>query len=175
MKVKHKNDREALGKSIFELYRKNDVHPFASFGLILIQLPILFALYFIFSLGGLPEVNTSVLYSFVPVPEAVSMEFLGVLNMADRSILLAILATITQFVYTHLSMGPRKKAPPSNGSFSADMAKSFDIQMRYVLPLIIGGVAYTIPAAAPLYWVTSNLFMIGQELFMGKRFKAKAA
>lgn len=172
LKEKLKNDREALGKAIFNLYRERDVHPFASFFLMLVQLPILLALYFVFALGGLPEVDISRLYSFVAAPDSIDMHFLGV-DMAGRNILLAALTGIVQAVYTRLSMGPRKKAPlptPAQATFSADMARSFDLQMRYVLPVIIAVVAYTIPAAAPLYWVTSNLFMIAQELLMGRRF-----
>lgn len=170
LKEKYKNDREQLGKAIFTLYRENDVHPFASFFLILIQLPILFALYFIFAFGGLPEVDLARLYAAVPAPQTVNMEFLGVIDMAGRSFVLAVLTAISQLLYTRLSMGPRK-APVAGGTFSADMARSFDLQMRYVFPLLIGVVAFTIPAAAPLYWVTGNTFMIIQELLMGRRFR----
>ena len=104
------------------------------------------------------------------------MEFLGVLDMSKRSIVLAMLAAVTQLAYTRLSMGPRQKAlesTPVEASLSGDMAKSFDFQARYVLPIIIGVIAYTIPAAAPLYWVTSNLAMILQEYATGRRFNQK--
>ncbi|MDO8561990.1 MAG: YidC/Oxa1 family membrane protein insertase [bacterium] len=173
LKVKYKNDREQQGRAIFDLYKERDIHPFASFGLILIQLPILIALYWIFALGKLPVVHAEILYSFVQVPSSVNMEFLGVLNVGSRSVVLAVLAAVTQIIYSRLSMGPRKKAGPSDGTFASDMARSFDLQARYVLPVIIGVIAYTIPAAAPLYWVISNSFMIAQELFTGRRFHAE--
>jgi membrane protein insertase Oxa1/YidC/SpoIIIJ len=51
------------------------------------------------------------------------------------------------------------------------MAKSFDLQARYMLPVMIGVIGYTIAAAAPLYWATSNTFMILQELAAGRRFR----
>lgn len=172
LKEKYKKDREQQGRAIFALYREHDIHPFASFGVILIQLPILFALYWVFAFGGLPEVNAQLLYSFVQQPPGVNMEFLGLIDMAGKSILLAVLAGITQIIYTRLSMGVRKKHAPPGGSFSADMARSFDIQMRYVLPVVVGVIAYTVPAAAPLYWVTSNTFMIAQEYLAGRRFHA---
>ena len=178
LKEKYKNDREQQGRAIFELYREHDVHPFASFALILVQLPILFALYWVFALGGLPEVNISLLYSFVPQPTEVNMEFFGLINMGGRSLVLALLAAATQLAYTRLSMGaPKKHVPakvPASGkqSFGANMARSFDMQARYVMPIIIGVIAYTIPAAAPLYWVTSNTFMIIQEYLAGRRFRA---
>jgi len=172
LKLKHKDNREAQGRAIFALYKERDIHPFASFGLILIQLPILIALYWMFAMGGLPEINAGLLYPLVHLPASVNMELLGLINVGSKSLLLAILAGVTQVAYSRLSMGPRKKAGPSDGTFAGDMAKSFDLQARYVLPIIIGVIAYTIPAAAPLYWVVSNSFMIAQELFMGRRFNS---
>jgi membrane protein insertase Oxa1/YidC/SpoIIIJ len=100
------------------------------------------------------------------------MEFLGFVNMSSHSIPLAILASATQYVYTRLSMGPPSLKDPSpvESSLSGDLAKSFDLQARYILPLMIGAIAFSIVAAAPLYWTTSNLFMIVQEFLSGKRF-----
>ena len=173
IKVKYKDKREEQSKAIFALYKERGVHPFASIGLVLIQFPVLIGLYWVFYKGGFPSVDPALLYSFVHVPSSVNMEFLGILDMSHRSIILAALAAITQFIYTRLSMGSRQKvleATPVEASLSGDMAKSFDLQARYVLPAIIGVIAYTIPAAAPLYWVTSNVSMILQEYSAGRRF-----
>ncbi len=100
------------------------------------------------------------------------MEFLGLVDMRERSIILAALAGLTQLAYARLSMGPRNKmaTSPVEQSFSSDMARSFDLQARYVLPIIVAGIAYTVASAVPLYWTTSNLFMLAQEFFMGRRF-----
>jgi len=173
VKAKYKDNREEQGKAIFALYKERGVHPFASIGLVLIQFPVLIGLYWVFYAGGFPEVDASLLYSFVHIPASVNMEFLGILDMSKRSIIIAVLAAATQLIYTRLSMGPRQKAlesTPVEASLSGDMAKSFDLQARYMLPVIIGVIAYTIPSAAPLYWVTSNILMILQEYAAGRRF-----
>lgn len=176
IKTRLKDKQEEQAKAIFALYKERGVRPFSSFLLILVQFPILFGLYWVFWKGGFPNVDSSLLYSFIPFPESVNMEFLGLVDMRERSIILAILTGITQYIYTRLSMGPRKPAVKENKpSFSSDMARSFDLQARYVLPLIFSGIAYTLAAALPLYWTTSNLFMIAQELAMGRRFKEKKA
>ena len=140
----------------------------------LVQLPILLGLYWVFAWGGFPEVDTSLLYSFVLSPAGVvDMDFLGLIPMNGHSAILAILAGVTQIIYTRLSMGPRKRhTKPMGDSFSSDMARSFDIQMRYVFPVLIAVISYTVVAAAPLYWVTSNSFLIMQEYITGKRFTA---
>lgn len=171
LKEKFKDKREEQGRAILALYREKGVRPFASFLLLFIQLPILIGLYWVFSQGGLPVVDASVLYSFVPAPTSVNMLFLGVIPMAGHSITLALLAGTSQFIYTRLSTGPRIVATkPPGTSFSADMARSFDLQIRFILPIMVAVISYYVVAAAPLYWLTSNLFMIGQELFMGRRF-----
>ncbi|HWO07722.1 MAG TPA: YidC/Oxa1 family membrane protein insertase [Candidatus Paceibacterota bacterium] len=171
IKQKLKDNQEEQARAIFALYRERNIRPFASFFLILIQFPILFGLYWVFWKGGLPAVDTSILYTFVPPPESVNMRFLNVFDMGERSVILAAFAGLTQLAYARLSMGPRKPREKTDSpSFSSDMAHSFDLQARYVLPVIVAGIAYTVSAAVPLYWTTSNLFMIGQELLMGRRF-----
>src|SRR3989344_2202847 len=177
IKTRLKDKQEEQAKAIFALYKERGVRPFSSFLLILVQFPILFGLYWVFWKGGFPDVDSSLLYSFIPFPESVNMKFLGLVDMRERSIILAVLTGITQYTYTRLSMGPRKPPAPKEDkpSFSSDMARSFDLQARYVLPLIFSGIAYTLAAALPLYWTTSNLFMIAQELAMGRRFKEKKA
>ncbi len=170
LKKKYKDKPQEQSKAIFALYKERKVKPFAGFLIVLIQIPVLLGLYFVFTSGGLPAIDPAKLYAFVPIPVDVNMDFLGLINVGERSILLAFLASITQFIYTRLSMGPRGSQTPTEASFSADMARTFDLQARYMLPLMIGVFAYFIAAAAPLYWVTSNLFMIGQEYLMGRRF-----
>lgn len=171
LKEKYKNDREAQSRAIFALYKERDVHPFASFGLLLVQLPILFALYWIFARGGLPHIDPGLLYPFVHIPHMVNMEFLGLIDMSGHNIFLAVFAALSQGIYTRLSLGsPQARDANIEASFSADMARSFDMQARYVMPLIIGVVGFSVVAAAPLYWCASNLFMIGQEYLAGRRF-----
>ncbi|MEY4747284.1 MAG: hypothetical protein RLZZ416_333 [Candidatus Parcubacteria bacterium] len=174
LKKKYKNNSAEQGAAIFALYRERDIHPFASFGLLLVQFPILIGLYFVFLNKTFPGVDPTLLYPFIEAPSHINMQFLGLLDMsAHHNIPLAILVALSQLVYSRLSMGPREKildSTPVEATLSGDMAKSFDLQARYVFPLIFGVISYSVAAAAPLYWLTSNLFMIGQELAMGKRF-----
>lgn len=176
LKKKYKNNSPEQSQAILELYKERGIHPFASIGLLLIQFPILIALYWVFYRAGFPKIDPALLYPFVHAPVAIDMTLLGVISMTGRSVTLAILAAATQFLYTRLSMGPRQKAlesTPVEASLSADMAKSFDMQARYMLPVMIGIIGYTIAAAAPLYWATGNTFMILQELLAGRRFYPK--
>lgn len=176
LKKKYKKNSPEQSQAVFAYYREHDVHPFAGVGLMLVQLPVLIALYVIFARGGLPIVDAHLLYSFVSQPEIVNMLFFGLIDMgAKHNIMLALLTIATQMAYSRLSMGPRVGKTAIEESLSNDMARSFDLQARYVLPLVIGFVAYSVAAAAPLYYVTSNLFMIAQEYLAGRRFYDKKA
>ncbi len=172
IKKKYKTSEEQ-GRATLALYRERDVHPFAGFFLMLIQLPILLGLYWVFAQGGLPTIHEAILYPFVNAPAAVNMEFLGLIDMSKPHILLSILAGITQFFYTRLSMGPRGELTATEASLSSDMAKSFDLQARFLLPAMVMIFGMFIASAAPLYWLTGNIFMIAQELLTGRRFNWK--
>lgn len=169
LKETHKDDREQLARATMALYREAGINPFTSIFLMLLQIPIMIALYFsVYSGGGvpLPGINIDLLYSFIPAPETVDMIFLGLIDIAAKSAPLAILAGLTQFVQAYLAFPaplPRKEGV---SDMKADFAHSMHLNMRYVLPVIIGVVAYMLSASIALYFTVSNLFAIAQELFI---------
>lgn len=173
LRDKHKDDKQAESKAIFALYKERNIHPFSGFFLTIIQIFIIYPIYWICSRAGLPTIDSGALYAFVHVPGVVNMEFLGLVNMSGHSIVLALLAGVSQMVYTRLAMGPRGVKTATEASLSDDMARSMDVQARYVLPIIIAVIGYSIGAAAPLYWTASNTFMVVQEYIAGRRFSDK--
>lgn len=172
LKEIHKNDKQEQARQTMALYKEKGVNPFSGFLLILIQIPVIFALYFVFLKGGLPKINTDILYSFISIPDSINMNFLGFIDVSVRSIPIAILAGATQFFQIKYSLPPMKERV-GKSTFKEDLARSFHIQMRYIMPIIVFSVAYAISAAIALYWTTSNLFAIGQEVYVRKRIKNK--
>lgn len=167
-KERHKDNREALARATMDIYREAGINPFSGIFLMLIQIPIVISLYFsVYSGGGvpLPGINTDLLYSFVPAPETIDMIFLGFVDIAAKSLPLAILAGLTQFIYANLSMPKLEPRKEGEMDMKADFARSMNVNMRYVLPLVIGFVAYTLSASVALYFTVSNIFMVGQELY----------
>lgn len=167
IKEEYKDKREIQATKTMELFKEAKVNPLSSIMLLFIQIPIVIALYFSVSSGGgvkLPAINTALLYSFIPNPEFVNMIFLGFMDITAKSLPLALLAGITQFIHTKLSLPPQKeKDKAAIPSFKDDFAHSMQLQMRYVMPILIFVVAYTISAAIALYFTISNLMAIGQE------------
>ncbi len=168
VKEKHKDNKQEQARKIMELYKEHGVNPFSGCLLILIQLPIIFALYFVF-FKGLPEIKLEALYSFVVAPVPMSMVFFGIL-LSGKSVILALIAGITQYYQIKLSIppiaAPEKGAKPS---FKDDFARSFNLQIRYMLPIVVVAISYYISAAVALYWATSNLFSIGHELYVKRK------
>lgn len=173
IKEKYGSNREEFGRKTLEFYRSNQLNPFASFFLILLQLPVIIALAYIFISGGLPTIKTDLLYSFVQVPALISTLFIGFVDVSGRSIILSIIAGLAQFVQIRLSV-PAYTAPtnPSkNPSFGDDLAKSMNVQMRYVMPVFMFFVCLSVSGAVALYWITGSLFTIAQEVYFRRTIK----
>lgn len=160
----YKDNKEIQAKKTLEFYRENKLNPFSGIFLMLIQLPIILALAYIFYYGGLPKVDASVLYSFVQVPDFVNNMFLGLIDISKSSKVLAVLAGVSQFISIRLSVPPH--VPTSDTpNFKDDLAKSMNTQMRYVMPAFVFFISLGVSGAVALYWITSNIFTIGQEIY----------
>lgn len=173
IKEQYKDDTQAQTRATLALYKEHNIRPFASIMGMFVQIPIIFGLYYVFWKGGLPAIHADVLYSFVSAPDSahINMTFLGVFDMAGRSLFLAGLAGITQYIQGMMSLPP----PPARGdspSLKEDLAHSFHLQMRYAMPVIVGVVAYTISSAVALYWIINNLFSVAQEWYIRSEKKA---
>lgn len=169
---KNVSDSQEQAKAIMSLYKVSGINPFASILLMFIQIPVIIALYLSVSRGGgeaLPGVNIDLLYSFIPQPETISMFFLGVLDIAEKSLPLAILAGVAQFISGYLTFPKlEKRDPNAPASMKDDFSRSMQVQMKYVMPIVISFIAYTISAAIALYFVVSSITAIIQELLIRK-------
>ncbi len=172
IKDKNKGNKEEEARQTLEFYRANKLNPFAGVLLMLIQLPIIIALAFIFYRGGLPTVHLDILYSFIKVPAVISMYFFGTVNIAVNSIVLSVIAGVSQFFQVQYSV-PKYKKPEgqTEPNFKDDLARSMNTQMRYVLPAMVFFFSLGISGAVALYWITSNLFTIAQEVYFRQTIK----
>lgn len=171
---KFKEAREEQARKLLELYKKYNINPFASLLVFIIQIPIVVTLYLVFVREPFPTVNEDLLYMFVMLPEHVSMLFLGLIDMGNKSLVLAVLAGATQFVQIRYALPPvPPKKEGEESSMKDDLMRSMQLQMRYVLPVLMAVFAYIISAVVALYFITSNLFAIAQELYMRNTIKKK--
>jgi YidC/Oxa1 family membrane protein insertase len=164
-------DKAEQSRQTFALYKTKKVNPFSSCLLILVQLPVIIALYWVF-MKGLGS-GTIIPYHGVTVPEAFNMKFLGLFDLGAKSLVLAIIAGVTQYIQGVLAKGRQGK--PSGEGMSGQFAQTMQTQMIYVLPIMIVIIAYRVSGAVALYWITSNLCTIAQELYTIRKMKKKAA
>lgn len=167
LKEKHKGNKEKEALETLALYKEAQVNPFASILTVFIQIPVLLALYFVFYYEPFPAINAARLYAFTPVPDIASLEFLGLISVAGKSIVLAFLAGITQFYQAHLALSGTMK-PSDTKSMQNDFQKVMGMQLKYVFPFIIAAISYSTSGAIALYFITTNLAGAFQELYVRK-------
>lgn len=165
IKEKYKGNQEEQARATLELYKNSGVNPFSGFLVLIIQLPIIFALYHIFLSTGFPHIDATRLYSFIHAPAEVSGFFLGV-DLTQKSALLAFMAALSTFFQIRLATPPAAK---NSGSLGNDLARSMQTQMKYFFPVLVFFIAYKISGVIALYWLTTNLFTIGQEIYVRRK------
>lgn len=141
-KYKAKDPQKAQQK-IMELYRENNVNPMAGCLPLLVQMPILIALF-----QALREFN------YLDVEHA---RFLWIENLSqinNEFYALAILAGVTTFLQSKLT---------------TNMTDQTQKIMLYTMPLMIAYFATQVPAGLALYWVTFNILGIVQQHFVNKQ------
>ncbi len=162
----HKGNREKQAQAMFDLYRFHKVNPLSGlFLLILVQMPILIALYLVFW-KGLSVDSFDILYSFISRPDSLSLYFLGLIDLSVRNIYIIILAVIAQYFQGKLMFVKIK----SNLSQSLSPIEKMTEHMVFIGPILtfIFLFAFNLPSAVALYWLTTTLFSVAQQVIINK-------
>lgn len=189
IKAQYANDRQTQTLKVMELYKVKGIKPFSGILLLIIQLPILLALISVFY-KIIPSIHPEFLYSFISAPDITNkIHFLGIIDLTQKSLILALITGIAQFFQLQYSLASRQlstvpaKTDNSNtkGLMNPDMMASMTKQMKFFLPILAFASTYwIIPAQFPqaasviaIYWTISTLFTLGQELYIRKRYLGK--
>lgn len=167
LQEKLKNNKEEFSRKLFELYKQERVNPFASLLPLLVQFPAIIALYQVFS-KGLNDDQLSFLYSWVLNPGHIDPFFFGLLDLSARSIPVAVLAALFQYVQGKQAMS---FAPPMGKQ--NDMARAMQGPILYIIPLVTGFFASQLPSALGLYWIATSIFSIGQQWYLQQKYAKK--
>ncbi|PJE59800.1 MAG: hypothetical protein COU85_01685 [Candidatus Portnoybacteria bacterium CG10_big_fil_rev_8_21_14_0_10_44_7] len=164
---KYKNSKEKQAQELMKLYKERGVNPASGCLPLIIQFPILIALFQVLRRGLNPE-TLQFLYPLVQNPQTINPMFLGLINLAVGSIFLAVLAGLTQFVQSKMIL-PKKI--PGQQTGRSDFASMMSKQMVYTMPVITVLIAARFPAGLALYWTVNNLFTIFQQYLIIKKKK----
>jgi len=155
-----KEDEAQQLEKLKTLYKEYNINPLNSFVPLLIQFPILIALYQVFLKG----LNQSDLYEFIPSSGGIDYSFLGI-DLMTSSVILAVFAGIIYFVQLKKSLSQQTK---QTGDKKGDIPAGFQKQMPYFFSLLTFFVLLRIPAAVSLYLITSSLFTMTQQYILNK-------
>lgn len=181
LKEKYKDDPQKFNQATMELYKEKDVNPFSSCLPLLIQLPFLIGIFYVFR----PFVNAS--YAIVANPHGVvgqlypyvkslpgmqsylsgikivSTNFLGLINLAKPNVVLAIVAAASQFIQSKMLL------PKKDPNAPKDPSTAITAQMTYFFPVMTFAIALTLPSALPLFWSVTTIFAIIQQYLVFHR------
>ncbi len=163
LQKKYAKDKAKLAKEQMQLFKESGVSPAGCLLPLLIQMPIWIALFqsIMRVLAVIPENLVGLsdyLYSWPIVFSTLPLEnnFLW-LNLATGDIFLALLVGGTMWVQQKMVMSPT--ADPKQQTQSS--------MMLWMMPIMFAWLTMTFPSGLAIFWVTSNIFRIGMQYFIG--------
>jgi YidC/Oxa1 family membrane protein insertase len=138
---KYKGDRQKQNEELMRFYKEHNINPAASCLPMLLQIPVFISLYF-------------VLRNFANHPPTGNLEWMGLVSITDKATehwgpLLLVVYVVSQMASTYF------------------MSTTMDKTQRYLmmaLPLFFVAFIINFPAGLLIYWVTTNLWTVGQGL-----------
>jgi YidC/Oxa1 family membrane protein insertase len=178
-KYKGKSDtasRQAMQQETMALYKESGTNPFASCLPILLQSPIFFALFRV--LNGIPQHKTIGPLNAELVAQAdqatifgaqLSDTFVHANNTATRvlTVVLIILMSLTTFTTQRQLMTKNMPASALDNPFARQQK-----MLLYVLPLFFAISGINFPIGVLIYWLTTNLWSMGQQFYVIRRMPA---
>lgn len=178
LQEKYKDNKEELSRQLMGFYKQHKVNPFSSCLPLLIQLPILIALYRVFFSGIMVDPATGIfsadqLSHLYPALRSffeglrIDIMFLNFVNLtAKHNIILAALAAAAQFWQSWMMQA--KRPPKVPGAKDEDTAALVNRNMMYLLPVMTFIFGYQFPAGLALYWLASTVFQVAQQYYYFK-------
>ncbi|MDR1205402.1 MAG: YidC/Oxa1 family membrane protein insertase [Peptococcaceae bacterium] len=144
---KYKDNKEKINAETMALYKKHSVNPMAGCLPLLIQMPILIALF-----------QTLREFDYSQLGEAGrSFFWVSSLDTPDPWVL-PILVALSTFLQSKFSMAMTPQPQAAEGN-----AKTMQISMQYIMPLMMGWFAKGYPAGLSIYWITFSLLSLVQQ------------
>jgi len=178
----YQKDKERQAKEMLNVYKKAKINPFSGLFLLLVQVPVLLALYKVI-LNVQTSEFTNILYDFVSFSGEIDPLFLGIINLAKVGITqtngetfflfgnLALIlgAGLSQFFQAKMMINQKSFKGKKKNNPAMEMAGKMQKSLIYFFPLLTIFVLINLPLAIGLYWLVSSLFSIAQQHFVLKK------
>jgi YidC/Oxa1 family membrane protein insertase len=170
LQKKYGHDRERMAQETMKLYQETGTNPFASCLPLLMQAPVLYALFHVLrtaaqdnAIGLLTQSQARSLADGEIFGAKISDSFTGAesVHVQVLTAALVIIMTATTFITQRQLMAKNMPESAMTGPYAQQQKL-----LLYVLPLVfaIGGIAF--PIGVLLYWTTSNLWTMGQQFYV---------
>jgi len=158
IKEKYKNDQQRMQQEMMAFYKENKVNPFASCIPLIAQLPVFITLFYVLR----HELPADIGCKAGECGSEASFLFINDLTAKAHGAELIVLLVL--YVGTQLISGLVM-------SVTADKSQR---TMMFVLPFIFVPFVISFPAGLVLYWITTNIWTIGQQYTIQKLIPAPA-
>ena len=140
LKEKYANDKQMLNIKTMELYKEHKVNPLGGCLPLIIQLPILIALFGVLRNGIIPQDSS---FLWLKLPDKDPYYILPILNGA--------VSFFQQKLMGSADSNPQMK------------------NMMYIFPIMMIYISYRMPSGLQLYWLTSSILAVVQQYFIMKK------
>lgn len=156
LQAKYKNDKQKLQQEMMKFYTEHKVNPFGGCLPLILQLPIMFALFIMLKDSEVLKKATTILLGNKELSKALGDFFIGFTKLKESStffdiypyIILLLLLVGTNYLMTHmLSNDPQQK------------------KMNIFMTLFMLWIGWQFPAGVLIYWVTFNVLTVMQQYF----------
>lgn len=175
-------DRAEQSRRTLALYRHHGVSPASGCLPMLVQLPVLWAMYIVLQ-RGLDASSLAALYAFVPHPGTLNPTAFGFLHLgqpavqrvagslgfAVPAVVLAALTGLVSYWQIRLTPGVRGHTIAEDTAPAEQLAHRMNRQMLLVMPLMTTYFALVFPAGLSLYWFVTTLFAVVQQWVLLRR------
>jgi YidC/Oxa1 family membrane protein insertase len=139
LREKHKNDSQKLNKEMMKLYKEGGVNPLGGCLPMVLQMPILFSLYTVFS-------------STIELRDAPFIDaWINDLSLKDPIYVLPVLMGLTMLLQSKMTMKDPRQA-----------------MFIYVMPIVLFFIMKDLPSGLILYWTMVNILTIIQQYIQNR-------
>ena len=185
LKIKHKDDKQALAAAQMALYKEHGVNPAGGCLTAIIQIPIFIGLYqsiinILPGTGGhIDKINSLLYFPQLKLPATIDPGFLGInlgikpSQFSEHGILLLLIPILTgALTFIQSKMALPKPVKPYPGDSSKEKKEKEGVeegmgqvqsQMVYMMPLMIGYFAFSFPVGLAIYWNCYTILGIIQQ------------
>jgi YidC/Oxa1 family membrane protein insertase len=176
---RYKGDREKTSQELMKLYKEHNTNPLSSCFPVLAQSPFFLALFRV--LNGIAKGHAVGVLTQADVNSARKATFLGA-SLSDKfvgantthvqivTIIMIVAMSASQF-YTQRQLMTKNMPAPVPGQPQSPFMQQQKLMM-YLFPIMFGVFGINFPVGVLLYWLVSNFWSMGQQLYVIRRMPA---